>query len=447
MGTTKKTNKIIFFLVNAGIQGLLSYTVIRQDGFSGPLLLPLAVCALLDYLLTVKKSPEQAPACSHLVTHIFLDFCMLMALRARVLISMWDVSDISQVITANTSMLRSASWIILALSVLLFLISAFSQKRIQWAPLLWGVLGMGAVLVRWCYRLSWPLGFSTVGEEIALLVLLLTAFCIFAYQTVLATAPEKRNGPAVQIAILYIGFILLNQLMPDYLRYYVSPAFEEFCDFAASWKVVIPLVILACFCAAMDKGADEGHFEPDYLTLAGFFGILLELLLLFRMKHISFPVWLLILGASVSLSIWLRNGIAGKKTLRWKVNEYIWFHVAAFMLVLGAIEEELWLTLAVTLAFAFLFYVQFDRMRAKPRGNLLWLSILGFLAAEALSVRFFRGITEAHGIMLAAITLAAALCLLILNRPHPSGRVSASNGLRAAVCGGAAVLLLLVTLA
>ena len=40
-----------------------------------------------------------------------------------------------------------------------------------------------------------------------------------------------------------------------------------------------------------------------------------------------------------------------------------------------------------------------------------------------------------------------ALCLLLLNWPHPSERFSAPSGLRAAVCGGAAVLLLLVTLA
>ena len=88
-----------------------------------------------------------------------------------------------------------------------------------------------------------------------------------------------------------------------------------------------------------------------------------------------------------------------------------------------------------------------EKEQKKHQLSTTQLILLGFLAAEALSVRFLRGITAAHGAMLAAITLAAALCLLLLNWPHPSERFSAPSGLRAAVCGGAAVLLLLVTLA
>ena len=447
MGTSKKTNKILFFLGNTVLQGLLLAAVAKHSGFAWWMLLPLAVCALLGYSLTVRKSPEDAPACRHLVTGLFLDGCLLLALRGRVLLQLRGDAFTPQGMAAYDPTLRSVSWIVLAASVVLFLLCAFLCRRAKWVPRLLGVLGMVSVLARWCTRLSWTPRFASGGEEAAVAVLLLTAFCLLACPAVLAAAPEKCGDLNLQISFLYLAVILLNQLAPLYLYSCVAPAVRTLCAFLAGRTVVIPLVGMLCLCAAMYRKTGEDRFEPDYLVSVSFLGQLLALMAVLRWGSGSLPAWLLFLGTAAGSGACLRNGIAGKKTLRLNASLYLQVQIAAFFLLLCAVVYGLWYPLAVTAAFAILFYAQFDRMRKNPQGNFLWLSLLGFLAAEALSVRFLRGITAAHGAMLAAITLAAALCLLLLNWPHPSERFSAPSGLRAAVCGGAAVLLLLVTLA
>ena len=119
MGTSLKTNKILFFLGNTAIQGLLLAAIARNGGFSWLMLLPLALCVFLSYLLTVAKSPEDAPACRHLVTHLFLDCCLLLVLRGRVLLQLRDPSLLRQNAVAGGSTAAVLSWAVLAVGVLL----------------------------------------------------------------------------------------------------------------------------------------------------------------------------------------------------------------------------------------------------------------------------------------------------------------------------------------
>ena len=447
MGTSKKTNKILFFLGNTAIQGLLLAAIARNGGFSWLMLLPLALCVFLSYLLTVAKSPEDAPACRHLVTNLFLDCCLLLVLRGRVLLQMRDPSLLRQNAVAGGSTAAVLSWAVLAVGVLLLFLGMKSPKRAAWVPLGCGVLGAVTVLPRWCGGLPKTLRFLSGGEGVVLAFLLFAVLWYVSYQVVLAAAPEKYGELNTQTVLVYAVVLVINLLEPDYLRYCVSPTATAIYGALTTWKCAIPLAVLLCLCVATAAKDDEEHYRPDTLVAFGLTGLLLFLVLLFHWAPASLPAWLLFLGMAESTSVWLRNGFVGKRTLRLKADEYLGFQFPVFALVLGAVIRGLWPTLAVTLAFAILFYAQFDRMRAKPRGNLLWLSVLAFLAAEAAAVRVFRGITAAHAAMLGAITLAAALCLLLLNWPHPSGRSTASNGLRAAVCGGAAVLLALVALA
>ena len=447
MGTSKKTNKILFFLGNTAIQGLLLAAIARNGGFSWLMLLPLALCVFLSYLLTVAKSPEDAPACRHLVTHLFLDCCLLLVLRGRFLLQMRDPSLLRQNAVAGGSTAAVLSWAVLAVGVLLLFLGMKSPRRASWVPLGCGVLGAVTVLPRWCGGLPKTLRFLPGGEGVVLAFLLFAVLWYVSYQVVLAAAPEKYGELNTQTVLVYAVVLVINLLEPGYLRYCVSPTATAIYEFLTTWKCAIPLVVLLCLSFAMYEEDDKGRCTPDSMTSFNFAGLLVNLALVLNWAADSLPAWLLFLGAVALWGVCLHRAVAGKQMLRTDAANYLWLQFPVFALVLAAVIRGLWPTLAVTLAFALLFYAQFDRMRAKPRGNLLWLSVLAFLAAEAAAVRVFRGITAAHAAMLGAITLAAALCLLLLNWPHPSGRSTASNGLRAAVCGGAAVLLALVALA
>lgn len=436
MEFTKKTNKIMFYIVN--LLFVVPYIVKNYSSIGVGVAIALLLFLLFQML---KKDEENLPASVYLPFFVWTDFFIYIGVNHQILKDTFNWNRVTDFFTYSND---ACFWMLGFGVVLLFI--GISKVKYSW---LFGCgaafIGTSVILTLWSNCQLDNIVFVPQGEAVLAIFILGTIMWSFVYQICIIESPYKRTLYIWLGLSLLLSVLILNVANYDYLLS-ISSEIELLLlnlptTHFAWWKVILVMVIASIGAIEMYPTGNKERGVDGLVVFA--LGDLIFSIKLLMSNYFSYN-WILFFILLGCILVCINNESNAKKmTLNFPNSDYLIILSVVFIICVLLLKNGLWINLIITTAFLLLFYSKKKVFEKNSYHNIFfYLYIIACVLCEAMGWMWkFRSYTNGF-IMLGIIFVVTLLGVFIVNMNHPNG-VCVKKSVCLSICVCMSILCLL----
>lgn len=415
MKFTKKTNKIIFYIVN--LLFVVPYIVKNYSSIGVGVAIALLLFLLFQML---KKEEENLPASVYLPFIVWIDFFIYIGINHQILKDTFDWDRVTNFFISSND---TCFWMLGVGVALLFI--GISKVKYSW---LFGCgatfVGSSVILTLWSNCQLDNIVFVPWGESVLAIFLLVTIIWSIVYQISIIVSPYKRILYIWLGLSLLLSILILNVANYDYLLRIGSEIELLLLNlpttYFAWWKVILVTVIAIIGAIEMYPMGNKEVGVDGLVVFA--LGDLIFSIKLLMSNYFSYN-WILFFVLLGCILVCINNeSNAQKMTLNFSNSDYLIILSIVFIICVLLLKNGLWINLIISTAFLLLFYSKKKVFEKNSYHNIFfYLYIIACVLCEAMGWMWkFRSYTNGF-IMLGIIFVVTLLGVFIINMNHPNG--------------------------
>lgn len=434
MGTTEKTNRTIFYILNLAV--ILPY-IIRNYSLEGVVITTGVLLVLLYYM--VLKKQDTVSASAYITELFFADAVVWAGFHLLEL----KLSFSGEMIFKY---LERMSGGVLVILIIVCAIGVITKKsRVWWLNGIGAVvIGEAFIFTGWTNLTYGDLKFAYGGKVLAICYLWAVVFWMLSSRISGTISVERQRTNKRMGWLLLIGVIFLLTCNMSYVQDNLS-VLVNLCNrlsetVFAWWRVFLAVGILLS-ATVMMYDSKRKKLSVDGFVCGSIAVIVLCVRLL--MSNYFCYSWIVLAVLLGVLTHAIVKKIGGEnKFFNHSDVEFLLRITICQWLVIWLIYMGMWVNLVTGAAFLMVFYLQRNRFQEEGyRGSLFWILILTAIASETAVWMWKYRFSKEGMILLLLAFFFAIVVMSVINTRHPNG-VKANNYLRSTV----ALILLLICL-